>query len=175
MTRLSPDVLDLKRELGRAIRADCARRARRRRTARRGAAAAGAAVLLSSAGVAGAAALGVIDLGSGVSATPVTNFPQWNGQAWSLSAGGANAPFVYHLTGGHAAGVGCGPGDPNPTNNIYITSTRQLTTGELHHISNVVATGLTPNATIAVPGVTSIRNASCPGSVIVLSPGRPGA
>jgi len=45
----------------------------------------------------------------------------------------------------------------DPTNNIYITTTRQLTTDELHHISNVVATGLTPNAPLAVPGVTSIR------------------
>lgn len=175
MTQLSPDVLDLKLELGRAVRSDCARRARRRRTARRRSAALGAAAVLSSAGIAGAAALGVIDLGGGVSSAPVTSFPQWNGQTWKLAAGGATAPFVYHLTGGHAAGVGCGPGDPNPTNNIYITSTRQLTSDELHHISNVVATGLTPNVPLAVPGVTSIRNASCAGSVIVLSPGRPGA
>jgi len=175
MTQLSPDVLSLKLALGRAIRSDCARRARRRRTARRAAATLSAAAVMSSAGVAGAAVLGMIDLGSGVRATPVTSFPQWNGQTWSLVAGGADAPFVYHLTGGHATGVACGPGDPNPTNNIYITSTRQLTTGELHHLSDVFATGLTPNTAIAVPGVTSIRNASCAGSVIVLSPGRPGS
>jgi hypothetical protein len=117
----------------------------------------------------------VIDLGDGVSSTPVTSFPQWNGQTWSLAAGGADAPFVYHLTGGHAAGVGCGAGDPDPTNNLYITSARRLTTDELHHISNVVATGLTPNARIAMPGVNSIRNASCAGSVIVPSPGAPGS
>ena len=175
MTQLSPDVLALKHDLARATRADHDRRVRRRRRVRTTALTLGTLAALSGSALAAGDALGVIDLSGGVSATPVSTFPQLNGETWTMAPGGADAPYVYHLTGGPAAGVGCGPADPNPTNNIYITTTRQLTTDELHHISNVVATGLTPNAPLAVPGVTSIRNASCAGSVIVLSPGRPGA
>jgi hypothetical protein len=170
MTQLSPDVLALKHDLARATRADHDRRVRRRRRVRTTALTLGTLAALSGSALAAGDALGVIDLSGGVSATPVSTFPQLNGETWTMAPGGADAPYVYHLTGSAAAGVGCGPADPNPTNNIYITATSQLTTDQLQQLSNLVATGISANSRVIIPGVTSIRNASCPGSVFVLTP-----
>ena len=75
MTELSPSLLELKAELGRAIREDHQRRQRRRKTVRTSALSLGAFAVMSGSALAAGDALGVIDLGGGSSAAPVSSFP----------------------------------------------------------------------------------------------------
>jgi hypothetical protein len=84
--------------------------------------------------LAAADATGVIELGGGISATSVSSLPEWNGKTGTFVTGGNGDPYIYHLTGGSAPNLSCGPTDPNPTNNIYVTSTLPLASAELEEI-----------------------------------------
>jgi hypothetical protein len=138
MTELSPSLLELKGELSRAIRQDHQRRQRRRKTIRTSALSVGAFAALSGSALAASDALGVIDLGGGTSAQPVTTIPVWDGTSGTFVSAtvgsSANAPYAYHLTGGTTT-LACP--FTNPTryvvepNDIYITSTRPLNAAEL--------------------------------------------
>jgi hypothetical protein len=124
----------LKADLGRAIRRDYSRRKRRGKAIRVSALSLGAILILSGSALAAGDALGVIELGGGVSAARVSSLPEWNGKTGTFVTGGTGHPYIYHLTGGSAPTLGCGSSDPQPTNNIYVTSTRPLTQGELKEI-----------------------------------------
>ncbi|MGP0103290.1 MAG: hypothetical protein ACLPUT_16915 [Solirubrobacteraceae bacterium] len=140
----------LKVELGRAIRRDHSRRKRRRKAIRTSALSLGAVLVLSGSALAAGDALGVIDLGGGVSAARVSSVPVWDGstgtfvtgsslpvwneQAGAFVGGGNGSPYIYHLTGGSDPTLSCGPTDPEATNNIYVTSTHPLTSAELTEI-----------------------------------------
>lgn len=126
----------LKAQLRQAIRDDHSRRQRRHKTIRTSALSLATVLVLSGSALAAGDALGVIELGGGVSAAPVSSLPVWNGKTGTFvtGTGGNGTPYIYHLTGGNVRSLSCGPTDPNPTNNIYITSTRPLTSAELKEI-----------------------------------------
>jgi hypothetical protein len=138
MTDLSPTLLELKAELGDAIRQDHQRRQRRRKTIRTSVLSVGAFAALSGSALAAGDALGVIDLSGGTSAQPVTTIPVWDGTSGTFinaTVGtSTTAPYGYHLTGGTTT-YPCP--FTNPTryevvpNDIYITSTRPLNAAEL--------------------------------------------
>lgn len=124
----------LKANLGSAIRRDHSRRKRRRKAIRTSALGLGVVLVLSGSALA-ADALGVIELGGGVSAVQVSTRPVWDGTTGTFITGTSeNGSYIYHLTGGSNPTSTCGPTDPNPTNNIYVTSTRRLTSTELKEV-----------------------------------------
>jgi hypothetical protein len=138
MTEPSPSLLDLKAELGGAIRTDHQRRHRRRKTVRTTALSVGAFVALSGSALAAGDALGVIDLGGGSSAQAVTTIPVWDGASGTFVnatvGSSAIAPYAYHITGATTT-TPCP--FTNPTryetepNDIYVTSNRPLNAAEL--------------------------------------------
>jgi hypothetical protein len=138
MTELSPSLLELKAELGRAIREDHARRQRRRKTIRTSALSLGAFAAMSGSALAAGDALGVIDLGGGSSAAPVSSFPVWDGATGTFvtatTGSSTTAPYAYHITGGTTT-TQCPFTNPpryeTEPNDIYITSTQSLTAAEL--------------------------------------------
>jgi hypothetical protein len=138
MTELSPSLLELKTELGRVIRQDHQRRERRRKTIRTSAMSLGAFAAMSGSALAAGDALGVIDLGGGSSAAPVSSFPVWDGTTGTFvtatTASSATAPYAYHITGGTTT-TQCPFTDPpryeTEPNDIYVTSTQPLTAAEL--------------------------------------------
>jgi hypothetical protein len=138
MTELSPSLLELKAELGRAIREDHQRRQRRRKTIRTSALSLGAFAAMSGSALAAGDALGVIDLGGGSSAAPVSSFPVWDGATGTFvtatTGSSTTAPYAYHITGGTTT-TQCPFTDPpryeTEPNDIYITSTQPLTAAEL--------------------------------------------
>jgi hypothetical protein len=138
MTELGPSLLELKAELSRAIRQDHQRRQRRRHAVRTGALSVGAFAALSGSALAAGDALGVIDLGGGSSAAPVTIIPVWDGATGTFVnatvGSSATAPYAYHITGGTTT-TRCPSTNPPryqvEPNDIYITSTSRLTAAEL--------------------------------------------
>ena len=138
MTELSPSLLELKAELGRAIREDHQRRQRRRKTIRTSALSLGAFAAMSGSALAAGDALGVIDLGGGSSAAPVSSFPVWDGATGTFvtatTGSSTTAPYAYHITGGTTT-TQCPFTNPpryeTEPNDIYITSTQSLTAAEL--------------------------------------------
>ena len=120
MTELSPSLLELKAELGRAIRQDHHRRERRRKTIRTSA---------------------MIDLGGGSSAAPVSSFPVWDGATGTFvtatTGSSATSPYAYHITGGTTT-TQCPFTNParyeTEPNDIYITSTQPLSAAELQQV-----------------------------------------
>lgn len=138
MTELSPSLLELKAELGRAIREDHQRCQRRRKTIRTSALSLGAFAVMSGSALAAGDALGVIDLGGGSSAAPVSSFPVWDGATGTFvtatTGSSSTAPYAYHITGGTTT-TQCPFTDPvryeTEPNDIYITSTQPLTAAEL--------------------------------------------
>jgi hypothetical protein len=138
MTELSPSLLELKAELGRAIREDHQRRQRRRKTIRTSALSLGAFAAMSGSALAAGDALGVIDLGGGSSAAPVSSFPVWDGATGTFvtaaTGSSTTAPYAYHITGGTTT-TQCPFTNParyeTEPNDIYITSTQPLTAAEL--------------------------------------------
>lgn len=138
MTELSPSLIELKAELGRAIREDHQRRQRRRKTIRTSALSLGTFAVMSGSALAAGDALGVIDLGGGSSAAPVSSFPVWDGATGTFvtatTGSSTTAPYAYHITGGTTT-TQCPFTDParyeTEPNDIYITSTQPLTAAEL--------------------------------------------
>jgi hypothetical protein len=138
MTELSPSLLELKAELGRAIRQDHQRRQRRHKAVRTGALSVGAFAALSGSARAAGDALGVIDLTGGSSAAPATIVPVWDGSTGTFVnatvGSSATAPYAYHITGGTTT-TACPFTTPTryevDANDIYITSTSPLTASEL--------------------------------------------
>jgi hypothetical protein len=138
MTELSPSLLELKADLSRAIREDHRRRQRRRKAVRTGALSVGAFAALSGSALAAGDALGVIDLGGGSSAAPVTSVPVWDGATGtfvSATVGSrSTAPYAYHIAGGTTT-TRCPFTNPPryevTPNDIYITSTNALSATEL--------------------------------------------
>jgi hypothetical protein len=149
----------LRADLGRAIRRDCSQRKRRRKAIRVSASSLVAILVLSGSALAAGDALGVIELGSGVSAARVPSLPEWNGKSGTFVTGGTGHPYIYHLTGGSAPSLGCGPTDPHAANNIYVTSTRPLTQAELKEILDQETSHET---TPAESGVTEVRSGRYP-------------
>ena len=138
MTELSPSLLELKAELGRAIRQDHHRRERRRKTIRTSAMSLGAFAAMSGSALAAGDALGVIDLGGGSSAAPVSSFPVWDGATGTFvtatTGSSTTAPYAYHITGGTTTTQCPFTSPPRyqaEPNDIYITSTQPLTAAEL--------------------------------------------
>jgi hypothetical protein len=174
MTEISPAVLALKAELGQAIRRDHDRRRRRRKTIRTGVLSLlGVAVLSGGAlASAGDVPLEEVQFARGVSVEAVKSYPEFTGhgnEEFVTSAGSSRAgTFIYHVTGGEAREIGCGPTDPHPTNNVYIMSTRPLTSAE-------IKTQLRPDGELEghsprLPGVTSESN-GCPNPGVAGQPG----
>jgi hypothetical protein len=141
MTELGPSLLELKAELGRAIRQDHQRRERRRKTIRTSAMSLGAFAAMSGSALAAGDALGVIDLGGGSSAAPVSSFPVWDGATGTFvtatTGSSTTAPYAYHITGGTTT-TPCPFTNPlryeTEPNDIYITSTQPLTAAELQQV-----------------------------------------
>lgn len=134
MTEMGPVLQAVESQLMQAIERDQAHRRRRRKALRAGALTAAAAAVLSGTALAATGALGVIDLGGGVSAARVSTLPEWDGLKGTFVTGGAGTSYIYHLTGGSDPTLNYGPTDPHPTNNIYITSRRRLSTAELRTV-----------------------------------------
>jgi len=141
MTELSPSLLELKAELGRAIRQDHHRRERRRKTIRTSALSLGAFAAMSGTALAAGDALGVIDLGGGSNAAPVSSFPVWDGATGTFvtatTGSSTTAPYAYHITGGTTT-TRCPFTNParyeTEPNDIYVTSTQPLSAVELQQV-----------------------------------------
>jgi hypothetical protein len=170
-SELSPALLALKAELGSAIRRDGERRRRRRKAIRTSTLSLGALLALSGSALAAGDAIGVIQLGGGVDAAPVSSIPVLDEKTDSFYTGKPATPYTYHLTGGEAIGIGpCGPTDPHPTNNIYVQSSAPLGRETLQEIRETVGDGkMWPH----IPGV-SISN-GCPTPGVAGQPGTPGS
>ena len=143
---------------------------RRRKLARTVALSLAALVALSGSALAAGDALGIIDLGHGISAAQVSGLPAWNGETGTLVAGKANGFYTYRLTGGVARLLSCGSAPV--TNNIYITSSRPLSQSELKGLLDPASpSGIKPivfGRTQAM-GITSISN-RCPAPRVVDQP-----
>jgi hypothetical protein len=125
----------MKANLARLIRRDNPSRQRRRKVIRTTALGLAAVMVLSGTALAAGEAFGVIELGGGVTAVQVSSIPVWNGTTGTFITGTSeHGSYIYHLTGGSDPTQVCGPSDPHPTNNIYITSTRALTAVELKEV-----------------------------------------
>jgi hypothetical protein len=175
--QLSPSVQALQAELGRAIRRDEQRRGHRRKTLRTGALSVAGVAVLSGGALAAAGDLPVseIQLPRDVSVEAVKSYPEFVGAASSsgfvTSGGGSNGSYIYHVTGGSAPELGCGPTDPHPTNNVYITSTRPLSEAEIEGMLKPDGEERTEGS--RPPGVTSTSD-GCPNPGLAGQPGTSG-
>lgn len=125
----------MKADLVSMIRRDNPRRQRRRKTIRTTALGLAAVMVLSGTALAAGEAFGVIELGGEVTAVQVSSIPVWDGTTGTFITGKSeDGSYIYHLTGGSEPYMSCGPTDPDPTNNIYVTSTRPLASAELKEI-----------------------------------------
>ncbi|HWX45577.1 MAG TPA: hypothetical protein VNY52_09675, partial [Solirubrobacteraceae bacterium] len=183
MTEPSPAIRALKAELSQAIRRDHSRRTRRRRALRAGSISVLALAALSSAALAAGGAfrevetvtpVGEVELPRDVTIQAVDSFPEFVGRATpngfaTSTSGVRGGHYIYHVTGGEAREIGCGFAT-HPTNNIYITSTRQLSEHEIRLL-------LRPDGELeghakAPPWITSESN-GCPNPGIAGQPGIP--
>jgi len=113
---------------------------RRRTTLRTGVLGLAALTVLSGSALAAGSALGIVDLGGGVSATPVTTIPVWDGTTGTFvnatvgSSVSAAGSYAYHITGGTTTRE-CPFTNPpryqTAPNDIYVTSSRPLSAAEL--------------------------------------------
>jgi len=118
-------------------------RTRRHKLLRTGGLSLAALAVLSGSALAAGNALGIIDLGGGVSAAPVTTIPVWDGTTGTFvnvtvgSTTSAAGSYAYHITGGTFT-VACPFTNPTryvtESNDSYVTSTRPLTTAELQQL-----------------------------------------
>jgi len=183
MNELSPAVQALKTELSRAIRRDHQRRRRRHKTLRTGALSLLGLGVLSGAALAAAGGPFVasepsgppveeVKLAHGVSIEAVKSFPEFTGKAsdeFVTSHGsGRSRTYIYHVTGGEAREIGCPFPDVHPTNNIYITSTRALTSAEI--MSQLRPDGELEGHAPKPEGVISESN-GCPNPGVAGQPG----
>lgn len=173
MTELSPAVCALKAELGRAIRRDHHRRLRRRKTIRTAAVGMGAVLALSGGAVATGEALGVIDLGGGVTVVRVSKIPLSGDRIGVCYSGhcpmGPRAPYVYDLTDKHLRAFGsigwsvCGHKRiPFAPRQVYLASIRPLTAKELREAANALSgirrrRAMLPRGTGLVMGLAATR------------------
>jgi hypothetical protein len=145
-------------------RADHQRRRRRHRLLRTTAITVGALAALTGTALGAGSALGIIDLGGGVSATPVTTLPVWNGSTGTFDSGTANGQYIYELSGLGADTFVCGPATPDVA--TFLTSTQPLTQSDLESLldpSN--PSGLNPQVNQAALGITSESGGCFPTSV----------
>ena len=113
---------------------------RRRTTLRTGALSLAALTVLSGTALAAGSALGIIDLGGGISAIPVSTIPVWDATTGTFvnatvgSSVNAAGTYAYHITGGTTTEQ-CPFTNPpryqTKPNDIYVTSTRPLSAAEL--------------------------------------------
>jgi hypothetical protein len=183
MTDPSPAIRALKAELSQAIRRDYSRRTRRRRALRTGGFSVLALAALSGVALAAGGAfrevetvnpVGEIELPRDVTIQAVDSFPEFVGKATpngfvTSTSGVRGGRYIYHVTGGEAREIGCGFAT-HPTNNIYITSTRQLSEHEIGSL-------LRPDGELEghakpPPWITSESN-GCPNPGIAGQPGTP--
>jgi hypothetical protein len=96
----------------------------------------GAAMMLVLGGTAFAtqAVFGIINLGNGLRAQQVTSVPDWDGISGSFVSTSQSHGYVYHVVGGTALELSCGPEDLSATNNIYVRSKRPLDESELKEL-----------------------------------------
>jgi hypothetical protein len=139
---------------------------RRRRMVRSGALSVGALLVLSGSAMAAGSALGVINLGGGDTAEPVSSVPtpySSNGKIVEVNAKPGTA-YAYRLVGGEPVGkMGCA--DPQ----LLVESNRQLSTEELREILlDESAVTHVPTDTL-LTGVQSI-GWTCPGARPAASP-----
>lgn len=124
----------MKANLGHLIRRDNRHR-QRRKVVRTTALGLAAVMVLSGTALAAGEAFGVIELGGGVTAVQVSGIPVWNGTTGTFITGKSeHGSYIYHLSGSSDPTLACGPTDPRPTNNIYVTSTRPLAAAELKEV-----------------------------------------
>ncbi len=141
----------MKANLAHSIRREHPSRLRRRHALRTTALAVAALMVLSGTALAAGEALGVIELGGGVTAVQVSTIPVWNGTTGTFITGTSEpGSYSYHLTGGNDPEAQRCPNDPHPTNNIYVTSTRPLAALELKEILDSELSHETKHVTIAV-------------------------
>lgn len=164
MIELTPDRIALKDELMPAFQRDHQRRQGRRKAARTAVIGLAAFAALSGSAVAAGSALGIIDLGGGVSATQVTTLPVWDGTTGTFDSGTANGQYIYEFAGLGADSVVCGATDPDVA--TFITSTQPLTQSDLESLidpSNPV--GINPGIDLHAFGITSESGGCFPPSV----------
>jgi hypothetical protein len=135
-------------ELNPTARRDHQRRRRRRNLARTCSLGVAALAALSGSALAAGDALGVIDLGGGASATPVSTLPVWDGANGTFVSGTADGQYIYELTGvgrDPALFAPCGPSDPVEAD--YITSTQPLSQSVLEEMLDPAnPQGITPSS-----------------------------
>jgi len=183
MIQTSPAVGAILAELSSAVRREQRRRSRRRKITRAVALAALALAALCTAALAATGAfteietvtpVGEVQLPHDVTIQAVDSFPEFVGRKTSsgfvTAAGSAKlGRFIYHVTGGEARDLGCGYPQV-PTNNIYITSTRQLSEREI--LLLLEPDGELKPLTPAPPWITSLSN-GCPNPGVAGQPATP--
>lgn len=172
MNEMSPAVQAIVLELSAAVRRDHIRRRRRLRLIRL---ALLGVLVLAGASTAALAAGGVfhqvetvepqaeVELPKDVTIQAVDSYPEFVGLKTrsgfqTVNAGPKGAPFIYHVTGGEARELGCGYPQV-PTNNIYITSTRELSEQEVEAL--LLPDGQLKPLTKPPPWITSTSD-GCP-------------
>jgi hypothetical protein len=85
---------------------------------------------------------------------------------------GAGRPgdYVYHVIGGQAPSLGCGPTDPHPVNNLYLKSRAPLSVSELKPLLKPDGEEITKKP--LPPGIEDLGN-GCPTPGIGGQPGKP--
>ncbi len=140
------DLAALRADLAGAIRRDHRRGLARRRTARIGLIGVACALALSGSALAAGAALGVINLGGGVTAKRIAKVPSPQGSG-EIALGyvgcyhhdcSAKPRYVYQLSGGRArrsfGGITCGPqAAPFRPRRIFVTSHVPLSHAQLRY------------------------------------------
>jgi hypothetical protein len=146
-------------------RANRQRRRRRRKVVRTVAISLAALAGLSGTALGAGSALGIIDLGGGVSATQVTSLPVWDGTSGTFVSGTANGQYIYDFAGVGGSGVVCGEADPDVA--TFITSTAPLTQSDLQGLldpSSPTGLNVTAGDTHTL-GITSESGGCFPASV----------
>jgi hypothetical protein len=164
MTDLTPGLIALKNELMPAFRRDHHRRQRRRKLVRTSAISFAAFAALSGSALAAGSALGVIDLGGGATAAPVTTLPVWNGTTGTFDSGTANGNYIYELAGVGEGALVCGPNDPDVA--TFLTSSQPLTQSDLEGLLDPTSlSGLSSPTDMTALGITGESSGCFPASV----------
>ena len=112
--------------------ADHVRSGRRHRLVRTAAITVGVLAALTGTALGAGSALGIIDLGGGVSATQVTTLPVWNGTTGTFDSGTANGQYIYELAGLGVGVFACGGNTPDVA--AFLTSNQPLTQADLEDL-----------------------------------------
>ena len=140
-------------------RAEHQRRRRRPRLLRTAAITVGALAALTGTALGAGSALGLIDLGGGVSATQVTTLPVWNGNTGTFDSGTANGQYIYELAGLGVDAFACGASTPDEA--TFLTSSQPVSQSDLESlIDPSTLSGLNSLADLRALGITS-ESAGC--------------